>query len=310
MIFGRKNPQGAADSTGTAELKPLAVLANGRSGGTIFLEALSRHPEVVVCPRWPHEQRPATYVSFARAALRLVPEGEPAGQEPAKSVYENGRSPFSSREQELEHDYGDAVLARLDAAARAGVSDFYRRLATSLKKPAVRVFAEKVYVNLMVEFARQWPAACVVLLVRDPRDAVVSASEFFYREGEDAAPKAGRAQALTELLDGRYGQAWTRLPARLEAARAAGVVVHVARYEELLAAPERALAQVAQWAGVAADGVSAMASAFHEAPQRQNHLTSASPQESVGRWRRELEPPLRAQLEQALAPCVRALGYE
>jgi len=300
VIFGRKGPRPAAD---TAALRPLAVLTHGRSGGTILLEALSRHPELVVCPRWPHEQRPATYVCFARASLRLVPEGEPAGPEPAKSVYENGRSPFSSREPELERDYGDAVLARLDAAARAGVSDFYRRLAATLGKPAVRVFAEKVYVNLMVEFARQWPRACLVLLVRDPRDALLSASDFFQRE-------AARPQALTELLEGRFGQAWQRLPARLAAARAAGLTVHLARYEELIAAPERTLTQVAEWAQVSADGVAAMAAALREAPKRQGHVTSASPQESVGRWRRDLDAPLRAQLEQALAPCVRALGYE
>lgn len=307
MIFGRRNPPRAAD---TAELRPLAVLANGRSGGTILLEALSRHPELVVCPRWPHEQRPATYVAFARASLRLVPEGEPAGREPAKSVYENGRSPFSSREPELERDYGDAVLARLDLAARAGVSDLYRRLASTLGKPAVRAFAEKVYVNLMVEFARQWPDACLVVLIRDPRDALLSAADFFDRAKDGAAPKSPRAQALADLLEGRYGQAWTRLPARLEAARAAGLTVHVARYEELIAAPERTLAQVAAWVGVSADGVAAMAGALREAPQRQGHLTSSSPQESVGRWRRELDAPLRAQLEQALAPCIRALGYE
>ena len=300
MIFGRKDARGAADA---AELKPLAVLALGRSGGTILLEALSRHPELVVCPRWPHEQRPATYVCLARASLRLVPEGEPAGREPAKSVYENGRSPFSSREPELERDYGDAVLARLDAAARAGVSDFYRRLAATQGKPAARAFAEKVYVNLMVEFARQWPDACLLLLVRDPRDALLSASDFFSRV-------ATRPQALKEQLEGRYGQAWTRLPAQLDAARAAGLAVHVARYEELIAAPERALAQVAERAGVAADGVAAMAAALREEPRRQGHLTSPSPRESVGRWRRDLDAASRAQLEQALAPCARALGYD
>ncbi len=308
MIFGRKGNPPATESL--EALRPLAVLANGRSGGTILLEALSRHPELVVCPRWPHEQRPATYVAFAHASLRLVEAVEPSGHEPAKSVYENGRSPFSSREEELERDYAESVLAPLAAAARAGVSDFYRRLARSLGKAAVRGFAEKVYVNLMVEFARQWPNACMLLLVRDPRDAVVSASDFFYREGDGAAPRAGRSQALAELLAGNYGQAWTRLPARLDAARAAGVTVHIVRYEELLTATEAALTQVAQWAGLSVDGVAAMASAFREEPQRKSHLTSESPQASIGRWRRDLDAPLRAELEQALRPAARALGYE
>lgn len=309
MIFGRKETRGAADATDVAGLTPVAVLALGRSGGTILVEALARHPELVACPRWPHEQRPATFVALARASLRLVPEGEPPGHEPAKSVYENGRSPFSSREPELERDYGEAVLARLDAAARAGVSDFYRRLATRLGKPAVRAFAEKVYVNLMVEFARQWPDARLLLLVRDPRDALLSAAGFFGREKEEPATRP-RAQALAELIDGRYGQAWLRLPSKLEAARAAGLDVQVARYEELVAAPERTLATLAGRAGLSADGVAAMAAAFREEPQRPGHLTSASPRESVGRWRRELDAASRARLEQALAPCVRALGYE
>ncbi len=60
----------------------------------------------------------------------------------------------------------------------------------------------------------------------------------------------------------------------------------------------------------ASDVLPAMAAAFREAPQRKSHLTSASPSESVGRWKRELEPSLRAQLEAALTPCVNALGYD
>lgn len=310
MIFGRKGTRdGAPDADERARPRPLAVLANGRSGGTIFLEALSRHPEVIVCPRWPHEQRPATYVAFARASLRIVPEGATEPFEPAKSVYENGRSPFSSREQELERDYQDAVLARLDEAARAGVRDFYRRLARAQGKPGALAFAEKVYVGLMVEFARQWPDARLLLLVRDPRDCVVSAADFFYREGEARSPAKPRPLALAEVLEGRYAQAWTRLPERVAAARAAGLDVHLVRYESLLRETEATLAGVARLAGLAESGVAAMAAALREEPQRKGHLTAASPAESIGRWRRELEPELQAQIESALGPTARALGY-
>lgn len=53
-----------------------------------------------------------------------------------------------------------------------------------------------------------------------------------------------------------------------------------------------------------------MASAIHEPPRRPGHLTSASPQDSIGRWRRDLASSQQEHLEQLPGSCARALGYE
>jgi hypothetical protein len=313
MLFRRK--AAAPPAMGRGALLPLPVCGLGRSGGTLFLEALSRHPEIVVCPRWPHEQRPAAFLAVARGRLRLRDEAARNGApDPPPCEYKNGRSPFSSREADLERDYAEAALARVDAAMRDGITEFYARLAARLAKPAPRRFAEKVEPCQLRDYVETFTGARVIALVRDPRDALVSTVDWFERRDGDASERRTgprpRCEALRELLASRWTRVWKEYPAALEWARRAGFEPHVVRYEELVRQPERTLEAIARFAGLTApDGVALAAAAVREPPLRAQHLTSESVESSIGRWRRDLDGRAQAELGAAVREVVAAFGY-
>ena len=86
--------------------------------------------------------------------------------------------------------------------------------------------------------------------------------------------------------------------------------VAVLRYEELVADPAGALRGLLQ--GLGLDAADAVIAGMLESPATENlvfHRTTASPAASVGRWKSDLSPELRAACRTHLDPLLKALGY-
>jgi hypothetical protein len=86
------------------------------------------------------------------------------------------------------------------------------------------------------------------------------------------------------------------------------------RYEDLIRDPERTLRPTLEFLGVDAsppviDAMCATATAT-ERPQMTTHRTSPSPEASIGRWRRDLDPGIREMLEREAGVAMQELGYE
>jgi hypothetical protein len=123
-------------------------------------------------------------------------------------------------------------------------------------------------------------------------------------QGFGRAGAASDAAYVSSLAGWAKGlvEAWER---RREAA-------HLVRYEELVADPERALGELLSYLGVDASAgtvTEVRARLADELPELGDHATSSAPEQSVGRWRGDLDPELVAECERALGPALEAFGY-
>jgi hypothetical protein len=286
------------------------VCAAGRCGGPILVHALSYHPRVIACRRWPHEQRPVYWLLEARHRLqvRREPELDEKVFTPT-SFYEDGRSPFFVDDRLEEQAFAGSV-ARLDRSIRHESYRFYRTLALEYGRPGATAFVEKISLRLLPEHFAVFPDVRPIVLLRDPRDAVVSAAKFFARtEGHPYLD--GDLDPLRNVVHGAFGRSFLRIAEVLREMERIGFAHLVVRYEELVAAPERALAAIERFLGIETRGaIGAMAAVIRAPPSAPAHVTSASALDSIGRWKRELPEPIRDEVLATLAPAVKALGYE
>jgi hypothetical protein len=133
--------------------------------------------------------------------------------------------------------------------------------------------------------------------VRDPRDYVCSARAYSRRE--DIA----RHYPHLDMPLRSHCEHWRAVTAGiLDSLR-----VEPIRYEVLLAHPRETVDSVLGRLGLPADA------ACTEAVVREDifrwHATSASPAESVGRWRRELRPEELGEVEHVCGQMMARLGY-
>lgn len=142
-----------------------------------------------------------------------------------------------------------------------------------------------------------------IILHRDPRDVWLSVQAFdrargFYGFGR--TPDESEERWFERFL----GMHTRRLNAALEERdRPSSLLL---AYEQLVTEPGVAAERLGAWLGVELDPL---------APRRDlelhlDHSTSVTPGESIGRWRRELEPSRQARFLELMGPQLRELGYE
>jgi hypothetical protein len=285
-------------------LSPLVATGLGRSGTTLLMRALSACPAVVVAGGYPYEAEFGVHV--ARAAhealdLRRVRElPRELAEFVAGSFVERTRAHFA-----------DVLDAFYGAALRSGGGGNATATAASgtgaAREP--RYFAEKGLPEDGAHFASLYgPLVKEIFLVRDFRDMVASvlainASRGYHdftreRYASDVEYVRGVAAVVERLrrawsdrgeraLLVRYEELVTDLPAALR---------RVYRYLEA-DVPERRLAGIVA-ACTAGEGIG------------RGHVTSPSPRESLGRWRRDLAPEVREVAAESLGPALQFFGYE
>jgi hypothetical protein len=293
-------------------MTPLLLATHGRCGGTVLMDALARHPDIVACRLWPHEQRPACHLMLVRhrIALRRGEASRPARAHEASpfrrvydaSAYGPGGSPFHSSEALEEGLFQSHVLDGVDTALRETCTAFYRSLAASYGKPAASHFLEKGTPELADQFHAVFGTARVLFLIRDPRDAVVSARAFFAAAGGETAAANQAAYAS----DG-YVTRWREIVDALR--RAAGRAdTHVVRYEELVRDPRSVLSELVRCVGAPVDSLEACLNAFSNAAHP-SHRTARDTPATIGRWRTDLAAGDRRRLDETLGSIARELGY-
>ncbi len=252
-------------------LNPLMVVSLGRSGSTWLMHALNQHPALVCDPTYPFEERHGQL--NAKAATAAMRSG---------AYRRMGRS-------------------------LAATEELYQANAAVTDKRAVQFFIEKAPCSLAVlqRMERWYGAGKVIVLVRDFRDVLASVFAFNAKRGSlDFGRDTVASDADYVAYLARQADALVTLSASL-GARAITV-----RYEALMTTPEAALNQIcaalemapfADWAATAGPEA---ASLMHF------HRTSPSVDDSMGRWRRDLDPELQALATAALGPALAAFGYE
>ena len=180
---------------------------------------------------------------------------------------------------------------RLGTALSDAVREYYRRLAADQGKHAATLFAEKN--NNLNEptrrfLRRAFPDQREIAIVRDPRDVLCSHMAYFSSSQEKAFGHLSHScRQLTELHE------------------TADELCFV-RYEDMILGDSAVFAKLSAFLGatVGPDEGSAGAAMF------QTHGTSQTPGTSIGRWRRDLSPAMRAQTGAAWRGFLERFGYD
>jgi len=290
-------------------LQPLIVSGPGRSGSTIFMQMLAGHPGIVAWPPFDEEPRVLTYwVEVLRTLARpdsFMRQVAPAGD--LNGDWWLGRReprPRALSDAAVQEWLGGAAVAEIAAFAQARVEALYRRVRPDDRGDA-RYFAEKLRNDPVSDIAWElYPRAREVVLVRDPRDVLVSVLAANRKRGERPPPADPAAWIAEEFRP--------RIAAVVESWKRRRDCALLVRYEDLMREPQATLTAVLEYLGLdaGAGAVEAMlAGAGRPLPGMEQHRTTASPQASIGRWRQDLEPALAEQCERVLGDAIAALGY-
>lgn len=166
----------------------------------------------------------------------------------------------------------------------------------------VRYFAEK-HLNTWKVPLGQLPEHRLIVLLRDPRDSWVSINAF--NDVRTARPLGhDRAENPAQHLEDVIRRQRERL--RWIAELEQGGEVPVVRYDDLVLDLEGTAERLGSWLGVTFD----TAAVLKDKSLRSRHMTSDSPEKSLGRWRTELDPEIAERLTNELGPELRAVGIE
>ena len=288
------------------ELSALFVTHLPRSGSTLCMALLHRHPAVIVPEHYPFEVKPATY--YARAARLLT---EPADHKLSANPTEFMRSsmvlgfnPFNhfefdnvfKNEQLRAHFFERSLRLSLFDALRKAATDYYKHLVADQNKYSARYFAEKCEAQGFFHGTRAsdmalFPEARELLLIRDPRDILCSSLSYFRQPfSEDFVQnlKNGCETILRIVSDNN----------------ARTLVV---KYEELVFDQPSALKAIARHLNI--DYSAWLGEPYQGDKLFKQHATAGSPQESVGRWKNELSESQKRSCNEGFATFLSEFGY-
>jgi hypothetical protein len=153
-----------------------------------------------------------------------------------------------------------------------------------------------------------YPGAREILLVRDFRDVLSSMLAFDAKRGTADFGRA-RAASDADYVRTQFRKSVMSLAHSWERRREGA---HLLRYEDLVLEPEAAIAALVGYLGLdsSRDAIAPMVETIVERTAiTDRHKTTASLEESVARWRRDLSPELQKLSQEAYGPALEAFGY-
>ena len=310
-IRGKRRP---VTTSFEPKLRPLMLTSLGRTGTTLAMSLLSAHPSIVAHRTYPYEIFPAKYWLHLLRVLAepadhiasLHPEGF------TDDLWTIGHNPFHTapitNEPELMQLLGKTYVERLARFCQTSIDDLYRAVAAAQGQTAASFFVEKFQPGHIPRLAWDlYPNAKEVFLVRDFRDVICSVFAFNEKRRDVGF---GRDQVESDEDYVLYvARGAEQLLSDWQQRRDES---HFVRYEDLATQPRETTGAVLEYLGLprAPETIDEMVRTAFESSSFDEHRTSASIQESIGRWQRELPPALRSVCREALDPVLTELGYE
>lgn len=298
LADGRKTL--ACPAPGHLALTPVLVTALGRSGTTILMRYLAQHPGIVVADQYPYEIKLLSY--YADVARVLSMDADHQRSDTPNAVlndrYAIGFNPFSARPLHrfmqtpgtVDEHFGLVVPTAFLRTGGQMVMDYYRRVQADQGKRQAVYVAEKAPPRAVVRDATCLMAGQVrtILLVRDPRDILCSATAFW---GTDQAIAIRNTARLTRLMEALHQEATDD--------------TLLVRYEDMVTDTPATLAKI--WGFLGLPPAPAIRDLDSDLLVR--HVTSASPAASIGRWRQDLSPAGQQLCRDAFSGFMARFGY-
>jgi len=285
-------------------LHPLVVTTLGRTGSTWFSRLVGEHPVIVSHRPFEAEPRMGSYWAHVFKAL-----SDPASITQALAPQDmSGNWWLGSegtgtippvRDPEILEWLVESHPERTARFCLESASDFYARVAGLQQKVDPVYYVEKYIPSFVPSMLLELdPGAKEVFLVRDPRDMLASMVSWV------AAGRGGFAQAAEAEQSVDWLASQTKVLLRHWQERSARSLL--VRYEDLVLEPLPTLTGLFDYLGVestAETATTVLERALGTKPdQQRNHQTSNGPEQSVGRWQRDVRPDLWDRMNEAFAP--------
>ena len=258
-------------------LSPLIVTSTGRSGSTLLMRELAKHPQVVIADRYPYEIKLVAYYSSAFRTLVAnedrIKSTDPVVMFADDNRFRIGHNPYNTPgnyslvrdKNPMRRLFENHIPQRYADLFRKTIEEFYELIKLDRNKVTAVLFAEKGDIN---EAAREgvrlfFGSVKEVVLVRDARDMLCSAKAFWKLSSEEA-----------------LGMLETTLPVLYKIRASAGSDVLFIRYEDLLRSPVDTRKRLYQFLEI--DYRPTTDIDFEE------HKRHATSENSVGRWTLDL----------------------
>jgi hypothetical protein len=299
------------------DIKPLLITTLGRTGSTYLLGLLGAHPKITVYKPFQVEARYTSYwvqmfLSFSHANSWVFPVASYDVHDPVWIFgNENAKQLQDALYPEMFKWFDGPYIENLYRFCIQSLQEHYRRIANIQNKNETIYFAEKFLPNAFTDAVLELlPVSKEIVLVRDFRDMFCSIRGFnkkreflaFGRDkfssDEDYISKALSGSALALLQSWKKRQSQSLL----------------IRYEELIREPETILGKIFEYLEI--DGSTstvrrAIKSAARTNPKSQKqHKTTASAQDSIQRFRKEMEPELLELCNDVFREALTEFGYE
>ena len=286
-----------------AELRPILVVAPGRSGTTLLMSKLAQYAQIVVADLPPFELRLLSYYATAYRVL-TSPADFDRSMHPDHlegSGYSVGFNPFSHqiysdlfREKELfDSFFSNFVPRELLGSFRTMICEFYSRLGDQTGKSSATYFAEKSNSldQLPVDFAREaFGGIKQIVLVRDPRDIFCSHISYFKSDKRKAFEEVSAACArMLDIVDRRNADTL------------------FIKYEDIILKFEDVLATLSEFLDAK---LPLENSHSKEGEIFSSHATSPTAISSIGRWREQLSDEEKRDLGQCVGEFLAQFEYE
>ena len=316
MLGRSKSNPPAQREIGAGSLQPLLVDYFTRDGSTLTMRLLASSPQIAVGGGYPYEQK---YFAYLYRWSHLIEKTEwprkvwnPGGlatlsQE--KQMPLMGAPPWKEREL-LDPAVGEERFS--EYAFRVLWEEFSRRAAAQTRarhekqEADVRYYAEKHLSTWQVDTSALPPFELIAVL-RDPRDTYVSIASFAKKREKDGR-KRSMGQQPGETHDAWLKRHLARQRDRLRWLRKAedSGKMPVVRYENLVLNLDEEARRLEGILGVELDPAAVAA----DEKMRATHVSASTPEASVGRWRREMEPELVKRFNDELGKELEALGFD
>ena len=316
MLGRSKSKRLAQRELGADSLQPLLVDYFTRDGSTLTMRLLASSPQIAVGGGYPYEHKYFAYlyrwshlIEKTEWPRQVWNQGGLATLSQEKQMPLMGAPPW--RERELFDPVGGGEPFS-DYAFRALWEEFSRRATARTrdrhKRPdaPVRYYAEKHLSTWQVDLS-ELPPVRLIAVLRDPRDTYVSITSFAEKR-EKAGQKRSMGQQPGEDHDVWLKRHLARQRDRLQWLRKAmdSGQMPVVRYENLVLNLDDEARRLEEILGVELDPAAVAA----DEKMRATHVSAPTPEASVGRWRREMDPKLVRRFNDELGSELEALGFD
>jgi glycosyltransferase involved in cell wall biosynthesis len=295
----------AMSSNGTRPewLTPILVDYFTRDGSTLMMRLLSTSPQIAVESSYPYERK---YFSYLWRWSRVLERGDwpedvwgprafgSLSQERNTPVV--GPLPWHPRDL-IESDPTSQSMS--ERCFELTWAEFSRRAAEWTRREhrdpraAVGYYAEK-HLNTWLIDSGELPAHRVVALLRDPRDTLVSIAAF------EQTQAAGSHDRLHQVI-ARQRERLRWIAGLLESEESP-----VIRYEELIRDLPAVAVRLEAWLAVELNPEAVE----NDKLLRKRHSTAKSPEDSIGRWKQELDEETAETVTRELRAELAAVGLE